>query len=294
MRPVLLVAGLGLALAACGSAAPSSRLVIEGGSVAAPYDGPMRLPLDHSKDADVLARSGAAGRALECTGTPYDGGGADYAGGLGSVKEDPEKALADYVRSNGVAWGMPTEGYRIERRADRRVLFSYDVGGRTRAAFVLGDGITDGEHHTGWGVEAWAQCDPAELPAAFTDRVGLGVWTDAAGERVPVAEVLSFRGDRHCDWQDVTFLQVDEEPSAADPRQAQEYFRDPEGVLAGHLDGTFTGHARLPGDARDTGWRRAGRELWLVPDRSAAYLVNLEDETDVERWPASTQPIYCD
>ena len=50
----------------------------------------------------------------------------------------------------------------------------------------------------------------------------------------------------------------------------------------------------VPEDAVDSGYHRAGRELWLVPDKTAAYLVSLDDATDVERWPAPKQPIGCD
>jgi hypothetical protein len=65
--------------------------------------------------------------------------------------------------------------------------------------------------------------------------------------------------------------------------------REPTGELADHLKVPFSTEADLPQDATDTGWHHDGRELWLVPGRSAAYLVSLEDETDVERWAAGTQ-----
>jgi hypothetical protein len=290
MRPVLAVGALALVLAGCGS----GPLVVKGEPVAAPYDGPMSLPLDHSDDASVIARSGAAGRALECAGTPYNGGGADYDGGLESVQDDPEAALENLFTREGVSWGMPTEGYRIERRDDHRVLFSYDVEGQTKASFIAADGIDDWKHHTGWGIEAWAQCDPAEFPADFTDHLDLRVWTDAAGDRVPVTQIISFQGAEHCDWQDITFLRLGEDPAGVNRDRVEEYLRDTHGKLAEHLNGEFSDHGRLPGGARDTGWRHDGRELWLVPDKSAAYLVSVDNPSDVERWPASTQPIGCD
>jgi len=268
--------------------------VVKGETGTPPYDGPMSLPIDHSDEADVMARSGAAARALECTGTPYDGGGADYAdSGLESVKDDPEAALADWFAKEGTGWGMPDSEYRVERRDGDRVLFSYDAEGRTRAAVIVADGIKDWKHHTGWGVETWAQCDPSELPAAFTDRRNLGVWTDAEGRRVPVSEVLSFQGAAHCGWEDITFLRIGEEARRVDDR-LEEYVRDTDGELARELHGEFEARASVPSTATDTGWRRDGRELWVVPDKSAAYLVSVDDSTDVERWPASTVPIGCD
>jgi hypothetical protein len=37
----------------------------------------------------------------------------------------------------------------------------------------------------------------------------------------------------------------------------------------------------------------SARQLWIGPDQEAAYLVSLDDEQDVERWPAAKQPIRC-
>jgi hypothetical protein len=291
MRLAVVASGLVLLLGGCGS----DPTVVSGTSPAGitPYDGPLSLPVDHADDASVLARSGAAGRALECSGKAYDGGGGDYDSGLESAQGSPEAALENYFHEEGWAatWGMPSHGYRIERRDDHRVLFSYDVDGRTRAAVVVADSVEDWKHHTGWGVEGWARCDPAEFPAAFTDGLALAVWTDATGARVPVTTVTSWQGPEHCDWQDITFLEIGSE---ANGRGKEEYLRDTTGELGRWLDGSYDAHATLPTDATDTGWRHDGRGLWKVPDRSAAYLVDLADPTDVERWPASTEPIGCD
>jgi hypothetical protein len=287
MRSVLAVGTLALALAGCGSAS----VVVTGEPVSSPYDGPMAVPIDYSDDATVLERSGAAGRALECTGDPYNGGGADYDDGLESVQDSPEAALENLFREEGVSWGMPTEGYRVERRDDGRVLFSYDVGELTKAAYVVSDEVKDWKHHTGWGVEAWAQCDPAEFPTDFTDDLQLAVWTDASGAHVPVSKVTSWPGPEHCDWQDITFLEIG---SRETQPAEEEYLRDTHGELADFLNGSYDAHAALPEDATDTGWQHDGRELWLMPDKSAAYLVRVDDTTDVERWPASTDPIGCD
>jgi hypothetical protein len=152
-------------------------------------------------------------------------------------------------------------------------------------AFVAADGIRDFDGDHGWGIEAWAQCDPAELPARVTDALGIEVWQDRAGRRVPVSRVQSFRGPEHCGWQDVTFLRI-----GADERR--EYVRDTSGGLDDLLRSTYDGTARLPAQARATGYRRHGRELWLDPG-SAAYLVRVGDRRDVERWPATREPIRC-
>jgi hypothetical protein len=69
--------------------------------------------------------------------------------------------------------------------------------------------------------------------------------------------------------------------------------RDTGRVFPEQLRTTFTGDAALPKGATDTGLRRDGRQLWIEPDREAAYLVSLDDARDVERWPAAKQPIRC-
>ena len=185
------------------------------------------------------------------------------------------------------AYQLPVEGYRVEREDDDRVLFSYDVDGRTRIAFIAADGITDWDDGTGWGIESWAQCDPFEWPADVTDALGIGVWTGRTGARVPTPKIRSFQGAEHCDWQDITFVtlgpRVDED----------QYVRDVEGELGELLRSTYDGSGGLPDGATDTGLRRDGRQLWLAPGHDAAYLVSVDDPTDVERWPAAKEPIYC-
>ncbi|HET6166811.1 MAG TPA: hypothetical protein VFE07_08285 [Marmoricola sp.] len=286
MRSLVAVGGVVLVLSGCGSQSP----VVTGETVANPYDGPMSLPLDHSDDATVAARSGAAGRALECDGPPFDGGGGDYDSGLASTQSSAEHALSNLFDEDSPTY-PPHEGYRVERRDGGRVLFSFDVGGRTKVAFIASDDVRDWKHHTGWGIESWAQCDPAELPDSATGSFAVDVWTDASGARVPVSTVTSWPGPEHCDWQDIIFLELGSDASGS---AQQEYLRDTRGKLADLLDVTYEADATLPKGATDTGWRHDGRELWLVPDRSAAYLVRVGDATDVERWPASTQPIGCD
>jgi len=139
----------------------------------------------------------------------------------------------------------------------------------------------------GWGVESWATCDPAELPASVTDALGIGVWEDPSGRRVPVTEVRSFQGDEHCDWQDITFLLLGPDGDA------DEYVRDPSGELDELLRTTYDANAVLPDDATDTGLHRDGRRLWLGVGHETAYLVALDDPHDVERWPAAKRPIGC-
>jgi hypothetical protein len=182
---------------------------------------------------------------------------------------------------------LPRHGFREERVEGGRVLYSHDVDGLTKAAGIVSDSIHDYEDETGWGVEAWAVCDPAELEAATTNEMGIEVWTDAAGTRVSTAKVSSAAGPEHCDWQDITFLTLDGDSGRL-------FVRDTAGEFAALTPTTYADDVALPADADSTGWRHDGRELWLGADGRAAYLVSVADTADVERWPAAGEPIGCD
>jgi hypothetical protein len=255
--------------AGCGSA-----VVERGDSATPPYDG----PLD--------ARAGVG--ALECDGkTPYQRGEGVYDDGLATVQDGAEEALDDYMRESGLSFSTPSDGYAVERDEDGRVLFSYDVDGRTKVSIFAADGVRDWNRDEGWGVRAWAQCDPSEFPPEVSDDLNIGVWEDESGRRAPVTRIQSFQGSEHCDWTDITFLLVGRE------ERADWYLRASGGDFSGLLRTTFAKEATLPEGATDTGLRRDGRELWIGPDEEAAYLVSLDDAQDVERWPAARQPIRC-
>jgi hypothetical protein len=255
--------------AGCGS------VVDRGRSDTPPYDGPL--------DA------GAAVAALECEGkSPYRRGEGVYDDGLATVQESAEAALEDYMSESGLSFSTPSDGYAVEREQDGRVLFSYDVDGRTKVSMFAADGVRDWNGDEGWGVRAWAQCDPSELPPDVTDDLNIGVWEDESGRRVPVTRIQSFQGAEHCSWTDITFLLVGREQTA------DWYVRDTNGGdFSGLLRTSFANEATLPERATDTGLRRDGQQLWIGPDEEAAYLVSLDDAQDVERWPAAKQPIRC-
>ncbi len=166
------------------------------------------------------------------------------------------------------------------------MLFSYDVDEHTVVAAVAADGITDFNDDTGWGIEAWAQCDPAELPDDVADDDGAVVWTDADGDRVPVTTITSFQGGEHCDWQATTFLSLGEYDGHA-------YLGNPRGYLERHLTTTYETDSTVPADATDTGYEHDGRHLWLGTSPKAAYLVSTTDADDVQRWPWTTEEIWC-
>jgi uncharacterized protein YceK len=264
----IVIAIAAILLAGCGSV-----VVDRDRSATPPYDG--RLD------------AGAAVAALECDGkTPYQRGEHGYDDGLAKVQSSAEAALEDYMRESA-GLSAPSDGYAVEREHDGRVLLSYDVDGRTKVAMFAADGVRDWNGDEGWGVRAWAECDPSELPPDVTDELNIGVWEDESGRRVPVTRIQSFRGAEHCSWTEITFLLVGRE------QKADWYVRDTNGEFSGLLRTTFANDATLPKGATDTGLRRDGRQLWIGPEEEAAYLMNLDDAEDVDRWPAAKQPIWC-
>ena len=260
-------------LVGCGAPAVTTA----GEPAASPYAGPLQLPQNFRDRASVAERGGAATRALECTTVAYAGGGGAYDGGLETVQDSPTKALENWLEEEFVVT-VPDHGYRVEREDEGRVLLSYDVEGRTKAAVVVAEGVRDWRDRTGWGVESWAGCDPVELPEEILDALEVEVWEDKGGQPVPVAKVRSY--EDWCDLPGVTEVQVGPE------WRRQLWRRDPDGQASAKGARGYTSDAALPADAQGTGWHQDGRELWLVPDRSAAYLVSTADPDDVERWPA--------
>ncbi len=243
-------------------------------SATPPYAGPLE--------------AGAAVGALECDGkTPYRRGNGVYDDGLARVQASAEAALDNYMSESGLSFSTPPDGYSVEREQAGRMLFSYDVDGRTKVAILAADGVRDWNGDEGWGVRSWAQCDPSEFPPDVSDDLDIGVWEDESGRRVPVTRVQSFQGAEHCSWTAITFLLVGRE------ERADWYVRDTGGEFSALLRTTFAGDATLPEGATDTGLRRDGRQLWIGPDEEAAYLVSLGDAQDVERWPAAKEPIRC-
>lgn len=281
--PGMAVVAVLLAVGATACGGRSEPLVVGGHAPAAPYRGPLHVPHQdtHGKDAaaSLRAASGAAGLALECAGDLYSGAGSDpwSPGDGGKTPQDGLRAYFDMEQP-----GVPHYGYRVERQDAQRVLYSFDVGGRTKVAVIV---AKDQPQRPGWGPETSAACDPAELPASFTDKGPYEIWSDRSGHRVPVAKVNSSAGPAHCAWQQAHFLQFG---TAASSRL---YARDPEGVLPpGTLASPYDGNATLPAQARDTGYHWHDEELWTSADPWKVY-VRTGDA--VEAWPAVTPGHGC-
>ncbi|MGW4885525.1 hypothetical protein [Streptomyces murinus] len=169
LRAMVAAAVTAVAVAGCGAggqgSGPGPDLVVRGTPPARPYGGPLHVRTDEAGGSGtraLLAASGAAGRALECDGKIYDGGGSDpWSAAEGGAT--PEEGLARYFDMDEPE--VPAYGYRVERREADRVLYSFDVGGRTKVAVVV---ARDQRGRPGWGPETSASCDPAELPERFT------------------------------------------------------------------------------------------------------------------------------
>jgi len=241
------------------------------------YDGPLYLPSDEMDKGDPLRRTGAAGEVVECR-TPVTGGFSDGVYDNGAAADDPDGAL-DNARSE---WGFDgaQDGFTVAAQDDDRALYVYEVDGVAKQALIVHDGETiDGD---GWYLESWARCDWAEFPDEVTDEAGLLVWTDRSGERVSTREVVSYPGPEHCDWQDITFIQLGRTTYVDTvDRYARKYVKaEPQ------LD------VVLPDDAVATGFSRDGEELWVSADRRWVYVG--ADASSVDAWPDARQAYGCE
>ncbi|CCK25468.1 hypothetical protein BN159_1089 [Streptomyces davaonensis JCM 4913] len=283
MRAKLMAVAFVVAVTAVGCGDDGEGVVVEGTGPATPYSGPLKVPvkdLDEDSPRATRIESGAAGRALECDGEIYSGGGSGTwsKGDGGSTPAEGLEAYFDIEQPD-----VPRTGYREERREGDRVLYSFDVDGRTKVAVIV---AKDGKDRPGWGPETSASCDPAELPESFTDTQWYEIWTDRDGRRVPITKLNSSVGPEHCDWQKAHFL------STGQGKDARLYARDPAEVLPqGALSSPYDGDVRLPKDARDTGYHYKDQELWLTDDDPTKAYIRTPD--GVEAWPEVNDGFGC-
>jgi hypothetical protein len=122
---------------------------------------------------------------------------------------------------------------------------------------------------------------------------GLTRWTDARGCLVRRDVIMTRTGAEHCGWQAVRDILMGNPLGRSHSHApARIYVRDPAGVLRKpEIARAFQADVKLPSDARDTGYRQAGAQLWMQSTSDASlYLVR---SNRVERWPRDTAPSGC-
>jgi len=225
---------------------------------------------------DPAARSGAAAAHVVCTHPLANGGWSSDFGGL-SGAPDPDQALQRFLDQG--LFNLPSEGYVLAGADTGRLLYTYSADGMARVAVIVAAGLAN----TGWAVETFASCDPAEYDSSADDQIGISVWSDADGDRVPTSIIVSLEGAEHCGWESITYLRMDE----------MVYVSDPVGLLEAEFTVEYNPDIELPETADDTGYRLDQERLWLSPDGAIAYLVS---EDRVEQWPSAVEPsmVWCD
>jgi hypothetical protein len=270
---------LAVASAALGLAAPLAGCGEAGVAAGDPAEHPYNGPLYVDRGAAAHPRAGAAGNAVDCATWGAGGNSGRGVYGEGATADSPARALE--VARSEMGFGGVQEDLLVAKEEDDRVLYVVEVGGVIKHAVIVRDGpATKGAGGAGWYVESWAHCDYSELPRAFTDSIGLQIWTDSTGQAVPTKAIESWVGPEHCDWQSMIFLTLGKTTYVRNPQPAlAEYFADP-----------YDPHAELPDDAIDTGYDRDGGHLWLAPDKKVAYVGTTDD---IEVWPRTVDRLGC-
>ena len=118
-------------------------------------------------------------------------------------------------------------------------------------------------------------------------------WT-RDGRPVKPEELGTIAGPGHCGWESATFLTIGWPLGtlSASSAQARQYIRDPRGVTPGSLRGRLDLNAKLPGDARATGYTYNSVQIYLsaADQDEAIYIVG---SGATERWPRSEPMTLC-
>lgn len=118
-------------------------------------------------------------------------------------------------------------------------------------------------------------------------------WT-RQGRSVGERELVTIAGPDHCGWGSATVLFIVWPPGtmAPDASQARQYIRDPQGVMGGRYRELLERDAKLPADARPTGYRLGAIELYLSPSDDDRW-ISVVGPTNIERWPRSDPMTLC-
>lgn len=280
-RVVQAILGLALpvVLGGCGSGA----VVVAGPPSATPYDGPLYVEVTPPPPGQDPEPSGAALPIVQCTFDP-NAGTNDQPYEFKEAGSSPEKALT--ATTNYQVHTAGRSGLIKAREEKERVLFTLEVAGATKLAAIVRHGpIGYHSERTGWYLESWAVCDPAEFPDPSVIGMGdLQIWTDAQGERVPTYRIFT-SDDTDC-LPGTTWLKLD----GGDFEGGQTYVRGAGPEYADWFAEEWVESMTRPPEAEPTGYSRDGRTLWLSPDGKRAYVGT---ESPVEMWPATTQDLGC-
>ena len=271
---VILPVVTALLLASCGSE-PLNQASLEPVPTVDLYEEPIA---DAPNPAD---RAGAASNFIECS-FGISNGGWSYDFGETPGSDDPDDALVEFVDADW--FGLPHSNYELGGTDTGRRLYQYSVDDMPKVAVIVADDSSDEGLHlsTGWIVETFATCDPAEYDPANDAEFALDVWLDSNGGRVPTSIITSLKGAEHCGWETVTYLFFND----------RQYISDPEGVLTSELIQPYQAESDLPQDASATGYSHEGHELWVSADERVAYMVS---DSHVQAWPVPRSgSILCD
>ena len=116
-------------------------------------------------------------------------------------------------------------------------------------------------------------------------------WT-RSGKPVRYEELGTSAGPNHCNWQSATILTIGWPlgTASANAGEARVYIRDPKGVMGGTFRQDLVTHAKLPADARPTGYKLGNIEVYLSPS-DQDHALYLATSSGAERWPRAN-PFY--
>jgi hypothetical protein len=271
-----LVAFLVTVSVACSPVTPSDPLSPSGPPSLAPSRAPSASPASPASDAAppwILALE----TQLQCEGPPQSTGGELGEIGLEGGGPTPQSAL-DAFLGTGMWASFPAGGFEDAFVVGQWARHVYVVEGRVRALAISTSAETV-EHADGsWAVAAIRACDPSEFDPDDGLTFDVLLWRDATGKLARTDLIRAIRGPAHCGYESSTWLRFEE----------HQYFRDPNGVMAGQSVVPFHPDVPMPSDAVDTGFHTDAWHLFTVPDGDALYVRTTDGA--VERWGRSRDP----
>jgi hypothetical protein len=177
-----------------------------------------------------------------------------------------ELAFRRFLDVDGSVVGyVPRDGWVMVDGVTGWGRFEHRFDGRTKAIAFFSALPEASDTRWSWTVAA---CDPSEFDPAVRITGPVVVWTDLAGQRMPLSRVRE-RG--LCGGPPATI--------AVDGRVFAE---GDEVYPPDRLRSTFARHVRLPASAIATPYRHGKRRIWIARDATTAYVGTT---ANLERWP---------